>query len=72
MKKAGRGRHRDHGATQPPAARQPATFYMHVLGHGDPAKLATALHDGLAVSKTPLRAPARPAHRSPRSTSTPR
>jgi hypothetical protein len=33
---------------------QPATFYMHVLGHGDPAKLATALHDGLALSKTPL------------------
>jgi len=33
---------------------QPATFYMHVLGHGDPAKLATALHDGLALSGTPL------------------
>src|SRR5690349_1465480 len=33
---------------------QPATFYMHVLGHGDPAKLAAALHDGLALSKTPL------------------
>ncbi len=33
---------------------QPATLYMHVLGHGDPAKLATALHDGLALSKTPL------------------
>jgi hypothetical protein len=33
---------------------QPATFYMHVLGHGDPVKLATALHDGLALSKTPL------------------
>ena len=34
---------------------QPATLYMHVLGHGDPAKLATALHDGLALSKTPIR-----------------
>jgi len=33
---------------------QPATFYMHVLGHGDPVKLAAALHDGLAFSKTPL------------------
>jgi biotin operon repressor len=33
---------------------QPATLYMHVLGHGDPVKLATALHDGLALSKTPL------------------
>jgi len=33
---------------------QPATFYMHVLGHGDPVKLAAALHDGLTLSKTPL------------------
>jgi Domain of Unknown Function (DUF1259) len=33
---------------------QPPTFYMHVLGHGDAATLATALHDGLALSKTPL------------------
>jgi hypothetical protein len=33
---------------------RPATFYMHVLGHGDPARLATALHDGLVLSKTPL------------------
>jgi Domain of Unknown Function (DUF1259) len=33
---------------------QPATFYMHVLGHGDPVQLAAALHDGLALSKTPL------------------
>ncbi len=33
---------------------QPATFYMHVLGQGDPVKLASALHDGLALSKTPL------------------
>jgi Domain of Unknown Function (DUF1259) len=32
----------------------PATFYMHVLAHGDPVKLATALHEGLALSKTPL------------------
>jgi hypothetical protein len=39
----------------------PATFYMHVGGHGDPVKLATALRAGLAVSKTPLTAPAPPA-----------
>ncbi len=32
----------------------PATMYMHVSGHGDPLKLAVALHDGLALSKTPL------------------
>src|SRR5258708_31352777 len=35
---------------------QPATFYMHVLGHGDPVKLARALHDGLVLSRTPLAA----------------
>ena len=34
------------------------TFYVHVLGHGDPLKLANALHDGLAASKTPLTAAA--------------
>jgi hypothetical protein len=39
---------------------QPATFYMHVLGHGDPVKLATVLHDGLALSHTPLGNPAPP------------
>jgi len=40
----------------------PETFYMHVAGHGDPAKLATAIHDALAESKTPLTvaAPAAP------------
>src|SRR5262245_30466995 len=32
----------------------PATFYMHVGGHGDPAKLASAIHDALSASKTPL------------------
>jgi hypothetical protein len=39
----------------------PATFYMHVGGHGDPVKLATAIHDALLVSKTPLEPPAAPA-----------
>jgi hypothetical protein len=33
---------------------QPFTMYMHVLGRGDPVKLAAALHDALAESKTPL------------------
>jgi hypothetical protein len=32
----------------------PATFYMHVGGHGDPVKLATAIRTALAESKTPL------------------
>ena len=35
----------------------PATMYMHFEGHGDPAKLATALRTALAESKTPLAAP---------------
>jgi hypothetical protein len=36
----------------------PPTFYMHVGGHGDPVKLATAIRTALAESKTPLGAPA--------------
>jgi Domain of Unknown Function (DUF1259) len=32
----------------------PETFYMHIAGHGDPVKVATAIRDGLAESKTPL------------------
>jgi hypothetical protein len=36
----------------------PAPFYMHVGGHGDAIKLATAIRDALAESKTPLEAPA--------------
>ena len=39
----------------------PATFYMHVGGHGDPVKMATAIHTALAESKTPLTSPAAPA-----------
>src|SRR6201985_1273999 len=35
----------------------PATFYMHVGGHGDPAKLATAIRDALAERKTTLIVP---------------
>lgn len=33
---------------------EPATMYMHVLGHGDPVKLATTLHEALQASGTPL------------------
>ena len=32
----------------------PATFYMHVGGHGDPVKMAPGIRDALARSKTPL------------------
>jgi Domain of Unknown Function (DUF1259) len=39
----------------------PATFYMHIAGHGDPVKVATALRAGLAASKTPLTGPPPPA-----------
>jgi Domain of Unknown Function (DUF1259) len=35
---------------------QPATFYMHIAGKGDPEKLASALRVALAESKTPLTA----------------
>ena len=33
---------------------EPFTMYMHVMGHGDPVKLASTLHDALHESKTPL------------------
>lgn len=33
---------------------EPATMYMHVDAHGDPVKLAEALHAALVLSKTPL------------------
>jgi uncharacterized protein DUF1259 len=44
---------------------QPATFYMHVAGQGDPVKLATTLHDALGASKTPLGPPAPAASSTP-------
>jgi Domain of Unknown Function (DUF1259) len=34
----------------------PATFYLHVGGMGDPVKMATAIRNALAESKTPLTA----------------
>jgi hypothetical protein len=39
----------------------PATFYMHVGGHGDPMKMAMAIRTALSESKTPLTSPAAPA-----------
>ena len=33
-------------------------FYMHISGHGDAAQLAQTLHSALALSQTPLTAPA--------------
>ena len=44
---------------------QPFTMYMHVFGHGDPVKLAAALHTALAESKTPLSAAAAPSPTPP-------
>jgi hypothetical protein len=38
----------------------PATFYMHIRGHGDPVKLATAIHEALTESKTPFEHTAAP------------
>lgn len=32
----------------------PATMYMHIDGHGDAVKLATAIHEALAKSGTPM------------------
>lgn len=36
----------------------PATFYMHVGGHGDPVKMAVALREALVLTKTPGVVPA--------------
>ncbi len=35
----------------------PATFYMHVGGHGDPEKMAAVIRSALSVSNTPFDAP---------------
>jgi hypothetical protein len=43
---------------------EPLTFYMHVGGHGDPAKMAETIHEALAVSKTPLTVSLRTASRN--------
>ena len=36
----------------------PATFYLHVGGHGEPAKMAAVIRDALGTSRTPLAVPA--------------
>jgi uncharacterized protein DUF1259 len=36
---------------------EPFTMYMHILGTGDPIKMATTLHAALTTSKTPLGPP---------------
>lgn len=39
----------------------PATFYMHIGAHGDPAKLATVVREALAETKTPFEPSTAPA-----------
>lgn len=39
----------------------PRVMYMHIAGHGDAVKLASALKSALAVTKTPAASPAPPA-----------
>src|SRR5215217_1374096 len=36
----------------------PRVMYMHIGAHGDAVKIAKAIHDALALSKTPFAAPA--------------
>jgi hypothetical protein len=36
----------------------PRVMYMHIAGHGDPVKIARAVHDALGRTKTPLGTPA--------------
>jgi hypothetical protein len=43
----------------------PATFYMHVGGHGDPEKMATAIRSALSASRTPFDPPATTAGPAP-------
>jgi hypothetical protein len=43
----------------------PATFYMHVGGHGDPVKMATVIRSALGASSTPFEAPATTAGPAP-------
>jgi Domain of Unknown Function (DUF1259) len=43
----------------------PATFYMHVGGHGDPVKMATVIRSALSASGTPFDAPATTAGPAP-------
>lgn len=43
----------------------PHVMYMHIAAHGDPSKIAHAVHDALAKSKTPLGPASPPAAPSP-------
>jgi hypothetical protein len=43
----------------------PATFYMHVGGHGDPQKMAAVIRSALSASKTPFDPPATTAGPAP-------
>ncbi len=43
----------------------PATFYMHVGGHGDPEKMAAVIRSALSASSTPFEAPATTAGPAP-------
>src|SRR3989454_9644610 len=43
----------------------PATFYMHVGGHGDPEKMAAVIRSALSASNTPFAAPATTAGPAP-------
>ena len=43
----------------------PATFYMHVGGHGDPEKMAAVIRSALSASKTPFDSPATTAGPAP-------
>src|SRR3982074_750321 len=43
----------------------PATFYMHVGGHGDPEKMASAIRAALSASNTPFDVPATTAGPAP-------
>ena len=44
---------------------QPATFYLHVGGHGDPEKMAAVIRSALSASKTPFDPPATTAGPAP-------
>ena len=39
----------------------PRVMYMHIAAHGNAMKIATAIHDALALTKTPMGTPAAPA-----------
>jgi hypothetical protein len=44
---------------------QPRVMYMHIFARGDATKIATTIHDALALTKTPMGAPAPPAAAPP-------